>query len=65
MEIKWNQAPEGFSIWLEDVSESKEIKNRSSWAREGRGEYEFPGGGYWAYSVSGDQYIAHKQGELK
>lgn len=67
MGINWKESPEGFSIWLEDISETRKDNDRSCWAREGRGEYDFASGGYWSYSAAGTQYVAHKpfKGELK
>jgi hypothetical protein len=61
--IDWSKAPEGYPIWLEDIRPHREGSDRSGWAREGKGEYDYPGGGYWSFSMRDVQYIAHKRPE--
>lgn len=63
MNIDWSKAPEGYPIWLEDIRPHREGSDRSGWAREGKGEYNYPGGGFWSFSTRGVQYIAHKKPE--
>ena len=66
MSIDWSKAPEGFPIWLEDIRPSKrsgDSKDRSSWAKDGDGEYTLCGVtiGWWAKSREGHDFIAHQK----
>lgn len=57
--IDWSKAPEGYPLWLEDIIHPED-DSKSCWAREGQGEYEFPGGGFWSYSVENLHYFVHR-----
>lgn len=66
MSIDWSKAPEGFPIWLEDIRPSRrsgDSEDRSSWAKDGEGEYTLFGvtSGWWAKSREGHDFIAHQK----
>lgn len=60
MSIDWSKAPEGYPLWLEDLIHRGD-GSKSCWAREGEGEYEFPGGGFWSYSVENLHYMVYRR----
>lgn len=59
-QIDWSKAPEGYPLWLEDIIHPAE-DSKSCWAREGQGEYELPGGGFWSYSVENLHYMVYRR----
>ena len=66
MKIDWSTAPEGFPIWLEDIRPSRrsgDSEDRSSWAKDGEGEYTLSGAtsGWWAKSREDHDFIAHQK----
>lgn len=59
--IDWSKAPEGFQLWLEDIRPNIDGECRSGWARQGKGGYEFLGGGWWTASHENVFYTIYKK----
>ena len=59
MKINWNEAPEGFPLWLEGTNEDH--RQHSGWYRERGLVYEGAAGGQWRGCREGQFFTVHRK----